>query len=60
LLIDVGEGGRVYDALLRRGVIVRPMAVYGLPRHLRVTVGTPEDNRRFVESLAAVLGLPSP
>jgi len=55
LLIDVGEGARVYEALLRRGVIVRPMDVYGLPRHLRVTVGTPEENRRFVDSLAAVL-----
>jgi histidinol-phosphate aminotransferase len=55
LLIDVGEGARVYEALLRRGVIVRPMDVYGLPRHLRVTVGTPEENQRFVDSLAAVL-----
>jgi histidinol-phosphate aminotransferase len=55
LLIDVGEGARVYEALLRRGVIVRPMEVYGLPRHLRVTVGTPDENQRFVDSLAAVL-----
>ena len=55
LLIDVGEGARIYEALLRRGVIVRPMDVYGLPRHLRVTVGTPDENQRFVESLAAVL-----
>lgn len=56
LLIDVGEGGRVYEALLRRGIIVRPMDVYGLPRHLRVTVGTPAENERFVDGLAAVLG----
>jgi histidinol-phosphate aminotransferase len=56
LLIDVGEGARVYEALLRMGVIVRPMDVYGLPRHLRVTVGTPAENQRFVECLAAVLG----
>jgi histidinol-phosphate aminotransferase len=56
LLIDVGEGARVYEALLRRGVIVRPMDVYGLPRHLRVTVGTPAENQRFVDGLAAVLG----
>jgi len=56
LLIDVGEGARVYEALLRRGVIARPMEVYGLPRHLRVTVGTPAENERFVDGLAAVLG----
>lgn len=56
LLIDVGEGARVYEALLRLGVIVRPMDVYGLPRHLRVTVGTPAENQRFVDGLTAVLG----
>jgi histidinol-phosphate aminotransferase len=55
LLIEVGEGARVYEALLRRGVIARPMDVYGLPHHLRVTVGTPEENHRFVDCLAAVL-----
>ena len=55
LLIEVGEGARVYEALLRRGVIVRPMDVYGLPRHLRVTVGTPAENQRFVDCLTAVL-----
>jgi histidinol-phosphate aminotransferase len=56
LLIDVGDGAKVYEALLRRGVIVRPMDVYGFPHHLRVTVGTPGENQRFAESLAAVLG----
>jgi histidinol-phosphate aminotransferase len=56
LLIDVGEGVRVYEALLRLGVIVRPMDVYGLPKHLRVTVGTPDENQRFIDSLATVLG----
>ncbi|MBI3768049.1 MAG: histidinol-phosphate transaminase [Deltaproteobacteria bacterium] len=56
LLIDVGEGARVYEALLRLGIIVRPMDGYGLPHHLRVTVGTPAENQRFVDGLAAVLG----
>ncbi len=60
VLIDVGEAARVYEALLRRGVIVRPMDVYRLPHHLRVTVGTPVENQRFVESLGAVLGLAVP
>ena len=39
-----GSGLAVYDALLRRGVIVRPMDGYGLPEHLRVTIGLPEEN----------------
>jgi len=60
LLIDVGDAARVYDALLRRGVIVRPMDVYGFPRHLRVTVGTPAENQRFAASLAAALGAAAP
>jgi histidinol-phosphate aminotransferase len=60
LLIDVGNGAHVYEALLRRGVIVRPMDVYGMPHHLRVTVGLPEENRRFVASLTEVLRSAAP
>ena len=56
VLVRVGEGARVYEALLRRGVIVRPMDAYGFPAHVRVTVGLPEENARFVEALAGVLG----
>jgi histidinol-phosphate aminotransferase len=55
LLVHVGDGGRVYEALLRRGVIVRAMGGYGFPEHIRVTVGLPEENRRFVDALAATL-----
>jgi histidinol-phosphate aminotransferase len=55
LLVRVGHGARVYQALLRRGVIVRPMDGYGFPEHLRVTVGLPEENRRLIEVLPAVL-----
>jgi len=54
ILVDVGAGGRVYDALLRRGVIVRPMDAYGFPRHVRVTIGTEAENRRLLDALAAV------
>jgi histidinol-phosphate aminotransferase len=43
----------IYDALLRRGVIVRPFA--SLPNALRVTIGTPEENDRFLSSLEEVL-----
>ncbi|MEQ8859230.1 MAG: histidinol-phosphate transaminase [Pseudomonadales bacterium] len=49
-------GAEVYEALLREGVIVRPVAEYGLPRHLRVTVGLPGENARFLEALSRVLG----
>jgi len=39
-----------YEALLRRGIIVRPVGNYGLPEHLRVTLGTPEQNDRFLKA----------
>jgi len=50
-----GPAGRWYDALLRRGIIVRPMAGYGLPNHLRITVGLPEQNERLLSTLATLL-----
>lgn len=54
--IDVGDGAAaVYDALLHEGMIVRPVANYGMPRHLRVTLGLPDENRRFLTALAKVL-----
>jgi histidinol-phosphate aminotransferase len=55
LLIEVGEAALIYERLLRGGVIVRPVAGYGLPRHLRVTVGLPEQNDRFLQLLGSVL-----
>ena len=48
-------GGAVYQALLQKGVIVRPVAEYGLPEHLRVSIGLPEENERFLAALAEVL-----
>jgi histidinol-phosphate aminotransferase len=56
LLVQVGDGAAVYAHLLRQGVIVRPVANYGLPQHLRVTVGLPPENQRFLDALAAALG----
>ena len=50
------DADEVYDGLLRRGVIVRPVAGYGLPRHLRVSVGTREENMAFLAALDDVLG----
>ncbi len=45
----------VSDALLRRGVIVRPVANYGLPNHLRISTGTAEQNERVLAAMAAAL-----
>jgi histidinol-phosphate aminotransferase len=56
--VCVDCGGRAvdrYQALLRRGVIVLSVADYGLPNHLRVSVGLPEENARFLSALAEVL-----
>ena len=55
VLVNVGDGHRVYDALLRQGVIVRPVANYGLPAWLRVTVGLPAENERFLAALREAL-----
>jgi len=46
----------VYQAMLRQGVIVRPLGNYRLPNHLRVTVGTPEQNQRMLHALQTALG----
>jgi len=50
-----GDAMAVYQALLHRGVIVRPIDVYGMPGHLRVTVGRERDNARFIEALQAAM-----
>lgn len=56
LCIDLKQSaGPVYDALLRMGVIVRPIQGYGLPNHIRVTVGTQEENRLFIQAMKQVL-----
>ncbi len=55
LLVDIGRpGGDVTTALMRRGVIVRPMAGYGFPTHLRITIGTAQENATCVAALAAL------
>jgi histidinol-phosphate aminotransferase len=55
VLVRVGAAGAIYQKLLQRGVIVRPVAAYHLPEWLRVSVGLPEENTRFLDALAAVL-----
>ena len=46
----------LYDTLLRRGIIVRPMGAYGLPHHLRITVGTAAENERLLAALRELRG----
>jgi len=54
LLVETGEGAKTYEALLRAGVITRPMGAYGFPDHLRVTIGLPEENERFIAALESL------
>lgn len=54
--VEVGDAAQINDSLLRQGVIVRPVANYGMPRHLRVTVGLPEENERFLSALKTAAG----
>jgi len=57
ILVDVGRSAAdIYQKLLHKGVIVRPMTPFGLETALRITVGTPEENRKLVKALRAVLG----
>ena len=54
--IDVQTSGeKIFTALLKQGVIVRPIASYGLPHHIRVSIGLPTENQRFLDVLAGLL-----
>ncbi len=56
-LIKVGNSAdEIYEGLLRKGVIVRPMKGYCLDEYIRVTVGLPEENRKFIVALQEVAG----
>jgi histidinol-phosphate aminotransferase len=56
VLFEVGDAARINQALLAQGVIVRPVANYDLPAWLRVTVGLPAENERFLSALENALG----
>lgn len=58
LLVHVGEGQRVFEALQRDGVIVRPMGGYRLPEWIRITVGNPHENERCIAALRRALAAP--
>jgi histidinol-phosphate aminotransferase len=55
VLVKVGDAARINLELLKRGVIVRPVAGDGLPEWLRVSIGLPHENQTFLEALTAVL-----
>jgi histidinol-phosphate aminotransferase len=57
VLIDCERpAGAIYEAMLRQGVIVRPVGNYSLPNHLRITIGTAEENQRMLAALQLALG----
>jgi histidinol-phosphate aminotransferase len=59
VLVKVGDddqaGARINLALLKRGIIVRPVANYGLPQWLRISIGLPEENAAFITALKDIL-----
>lgn len=56
IAVDLGrDAGPVFQRLLSQGVIVRPVANYGMPNHLRVSIGLAEENQRFLDVLKQVL-----
>jgi len=59
VLVQVGEddqaGARINLALLKRGIIVRPVGNYGLPQWLRISIGLPEENAAFIDALKDIL-----
>jgi len=54
VLVNVGDGDKVFQALLRQGIIVRAMRSYKMPAWIRVSVGTMDQNKRFVAALRAL------
>ena len=56
VLVDLKQAGQpIYEALLRKGVIVRPVGNYELPNHLRISIGTAAENQKFLQALTETL-----
>jgi histidinol-phosphate aminotransferase len=55
ILVKVGDGPAVFQAMQKAGVIVRPMGIYQLPEWVRISIGTPEENERCLAALHAAL-----
>jgi histidinol-phosphate aminotransferase len=55
ILVHVGEGQKVFEAMQRQGVITRPMGGYQLPEWIRISIGTPQENERCLKVLRQTL-----
>lgn len=55
VLCRVGKGQQVFERLQQQGIIVRPLAPYGLPEYVRITIGTTDENLRLIHALAEVM-----
>jgi histidinol-phosphate aminotransferase len=55
LFVEVGDGRDLFERLLHEGVIVRPLAGFGAPEAIRVSVGTADENAFFADALGHVL-----
>jgi len=56
ILVDIkGDGRKVFEKMLREGVIIRDMNAYGLKNFIRVTIGTRKENKKFISALKKVL-----
>ena len=55
ILVTAGQGRKVFEDMLARGVIVRAQDGYGLPEWIRISIGTPAENARCIEVLKEVL-----
>jgi histidinol-phosphate aminotransferase len=53
--VKVGDAGPIFQKLLKQGVIVRPVASYGMPEYLRISIGTESQNARFLDALVAAI-----
>jgi histidinol-phosphate aminotransferase len=55
ILVRVGEGQKVFEAMQKQGVIVRPMGGYQLPEWIRISIGTPQENERCLAALKTAI-----
>jgi len=55
ILVRVGDGQHVFNEMQKQGVIARPMAGYQLPEWIRISIGTPQENKRCLEALKLAL-----
>ena len=55
VLSRVGDGMKVFGELQQRGIIVRPLAPYGMPEHVRITIGRPDENQRLLQAMSGLL-----